>query len=69
MMASPAAAGVKFVCDVAEMLRYAGSDDGGVDGDYEKAEDVDAVRVGFLMAGVEAHGPAVAAGRAASACK
>ena len=69
MMASAETAGVKLVCDVAEVLRYAGSDDGGVDGDYEKAVDVDAVRVRFLMAGVEAHGPAVAAGRAASACK
>ena len=68
MMASPEAAGVKLVCDVAEVLRYAGSDDGGVDGDYEKVS-VDVVRVRFLVAEVEAHGPALAAGGAAIACE
>ena len=67
-MATSGAAAVKFVHDVAEMLRYAGSNDGGVDSDYEKVN-VDVVRVRFLVAEVEAHGPALAAGRAARACK
>ena len=67
-MATSGAAAVKFVYDVAEMLRYAGSNDGGVDSDYEKVN-VDVVRVRFLVAEVEAHGPALAAGRAAIACK
>ena len=68
VMATSGAAAVKFVYDVAEMLRYAGSNDGGVDSDYEKVN-VDVVRVRFLVAEVEAHGPALAAGGAAIACE
>ena len=68
VMATSGAVAVKFVRDVAEMLRYAGSNDGGVDSDYEQVN-VDVVRVRLLVAEVGAHGPALAAGGAAIACE